>query len=91
MVGDPIDVEGYHIIFNDYKFKSTSSAVRCLELLFKLFHSLNLEYPAESKHIWHFIQEMVFQMPASSKNSSTACVMADINFHLKNISYKTNV
>ncbi|CAH1183900.1 unnamed protein product [Phaedon cochleariae] len=33
-----------HIVFNENKYKCISS-IRCLELLFKIFHALNLEYP----------------------------------------------
>ncbi|XP_045469071.1 uncharacterized protein LOC123676860 [Harmonia axyridis] len=71
----------YVISINGNRFKC-ESCVRTIELLFKAIHALNLEYAAESKHIWQFIEEMLFQMPVLGKTSSTSAVIGDIKLHL---------
>ncbi|KAJ8910661.1 hypothetical protein NQ315_016039, partial [Exocentrus adspersus] len=60
----------YLIIYNDIRYKCVS-CIRTIELLFKAIHPLNLEYSSESKHIWHFIEELIFDMQVSGKNTST--------------------
>ncbi|KAK9694702.1 hypothetical protein QE152_g33350 [Popillia japonica] len=83
-VGNINNIESFYVIINDNKYPC-NSAIRCLELLYKSIHALNLEYSIESKHVWLFIQEIVYQMPATSKSSSTACVIGDIKFQLQEI------
>ncbi|XP_031329003.1 uncharacterized protein LOC116160029 isoform X1 [Photinus pyralis] len=80
-VGD-VGQESYYVYNQNIKYKLESS-IRCLELLYKLFHALNLNYPAESKSIWQFIEEVVYGMPVTGKTSSAASAIADINYHLK--------
>ncbi|KAF5270819.1 hypothetical protein FQR65_LT17794 [Abscondita terminalis] len=76
----------YYIHLNGITYEcEPSTSIRCLELLYKIYHALNLEYQLESKHIWLFIQELVFKTPATSKSSSTACAIADIKYHLDKI------
>ncbi|XP_031350570.1 uncharacterized protein LOC116176215 isoform X3 [Photinus pyralis] len=55
----------YIVVVNDVVYKVDSS-IRALELLFKLYHALDVEYPAESEHIWLFIQEIVFNIKSRS-------------------------
>lgn len=81
IVGHIGESVGYYIIVDDVRYK-VENIVRCLELLFKLFHAWDIEYPPESENIWIFLQEMAFKMKSCKKNPSTATVMADINFHL---------
>lgn len=59
------------------------TAIRCFELLYKIYHALNLEYPIECKHIWLFLQEMVFCTSATSKCSTTAAAISDIKYHME--------
>ncbi|CAH0556701.1 unnamed protein product [Brassicogethes aeneus] len=69
-------------IFINNVFYNCKSSLRCLELLYKAFFALNLQYPPECKHIWHLIQELVFKTK-SPKASTTACVISDILSHIK--------
>lgn len=71
----------FFIYFHERHYKCTS-AIRCLELLFKIFHGLNLEYLVESRHVWNFIQELVFKIPNKSKNSASSSVVADVSSHM---------
>ncbi|KAB0803170.1 hypothetical protein PPYR_00140 [Photinus pyralis] len=73
-----IEEKQFCIVLYGKKFVVNSS-IRVLELLYKVIHALNLEYPIECKHIWLFIQEIVFKTVTTSKHSSTACVIADIS------------
>ncbi|VEN53849.1 unnamed protein product [Callosobruchus maculatus] len=79
------DIDNYYIVISKDIVYKCDTSIWCLELLFKLFHALNLEYPPECKNLWVSIQELVFDMPAGSgKNSSTAVVISDIGYHLHN-------
>lgn len=81
-VGPLFDIEFYLIYVDEkitYKF---DSAVRTLEILYKIFHALDLEYALESKHVWLMVQEVIFEMKATSKSSSSATVIADIKYQI---------
>ncbi|KAB0790730.1 hypothetical protein PPYR_01501 [Photinus pyralis] len=85
IVGDDCqDVRAFYVFINGNKY-TCESGIRCLELLYKSFHALNLEYPSESKHVWYFVQELVFKTSVSNKVGSTSSVISDINFHLNNL------
>ncbi|CAG9814689.1 unnamed protein product [Phaedon cochleariae] len=81
VTGEFRNLQYYIIIDNEIRYK-LNSCIRALELVFKLFHSLDVEYPSESEHIWLFIGEMIFNMCPSKKNSCTASVVADIKYQL---------
>lgn len=61
IVGVGSESVGHYIIVDNIKYK-VENILRCLELLFKLFHAWNIEYLPESENIWIFIQEMAFKM-----------------------------
>ncbi|KAL1487908.1 hypothetical protein ABEB36_015293 [Hypothenemus hampei] len=70
----------YLIIVNDVQYR-VDTGIRCLELLFKLFHGIDLDYPSESEHIWLFIEQTVFKMTPKNMSPVTSSVIADINYH----------
>lgn len=61
----------YIIVVNETQYV-IESVVRALELLYKLFHDLDVEYPAESEPIWLSIQELVFKLKPVKSCSSAA-------------------
>lgn len=73
--------ETFYIIIDDVKYKLTSS-IRTLELLFKFFHALDVEYPCENESVWLFIEEMVFKFKSVKKSPSTMAVISDLSYHL---------
>ncbi|XP_044764419.1 uncharacterized protein LOC123320983 [Coccinella septempunctata] len=70
----------FFIYFYGMQYKLDSS-LRSLELLYKIYHSLNLEYPAESKHVWQVIQDAIFKMPISGKSSNVVTFLNDLKVH----------
>lgn len=48
-----------------YKFNSIIAAV---DICFKLFYVLNLEYPLKSHNAWMFFERNVYKMKTSSSN-----------------------
>ncbi|KAB0790572.1 hypothetical protein PPYR_15022 [Photinus pyralis] len=72
----------YYIVLNEVQYKVDGGPVRCLELLYKIYHGMNLEYPVESKQVWEFLQEMVFKTKLTTKSSGTSSVITDITYHL---------
>lgn len=80
--GEPSNPE-YLITVNDIHYE-VKTGIRALELLFKLFHSVDIDYPAESEHVWLFIEKVVFKMKPKKVSLSASSVVADITFHLLN-------
>ncbi|XP_044754538.1 uncharacterized protein LOC123314457 [Coccinella septempunctata] len=70
-----------HCYGKKYKI-DVQNCTRCIELLYKLYQTLNLEYPPEGKSVWNLVQELVFDTPCKEKNSSTSSVLSDIKHHL---------
>lgn len=70
----------YIIVVNETQYV-IESGVRALELLYKLFHALDVEYPAESEPLWLSIQELVFKLKPVKSCSSAATLISDILFH----------
>lgn len=71
----------YYIIVEDVIYKCDTSA-RLLELLYKVFHALDIEYPLECEHIWMFIQEIIFLTKTTKKCPCASTFMADIKYHI---------
>lgn len=38
------------------------SVLSCVDVCFKLFHSLQVKYPSESQHLWYFLQKFVYNI-----------------------------
>jgi len=55
---DPI--HAYTIIDNTQYLLETP--IKAIDVCFKAFHSLNLEYPVESNQVWCFIEQYFFGM-----------------------------
>lgn len=74
--------EVFYILVNDVKYK-VDTAIRCFELIFKLFHALDIEYPTESEHVWLFVQGVFFHLKTAKKCPSETAVEVDIKSHLQ--------
>ncbi|KAJ8930691.1 hypothetical protein NQ314_016488, partial [Rhamnusium bicolor] len=81
IVGD-LSHPTYMIVVDEGQYK-VDTGIRALELLFKLFHGLDIEYPPESEHIWLFIEELVFKLKPRKTSPSTSTVLADILYHMQ--------
>lgn len=54
-------VRDFYVIINNHFFK-LESALKALDVCFKSFFSLNLNYPTESTQVWYFIQKYFFEI-----------------------------
>lgn len=68
----------HEIIFN---FVNIFEAIDCC---FKLFWSLNLKYPEESKHCWLFIQKIIYKI--KSVNDFTSAGVSSLIKEIENAS-----
>lgn len=75
---------GFYIAVSDITLYKVNSSIRALELLFKLFHGLDIEYPTESEAIWLFVAELVFEMKPQKTNPSANAIISDIKYHMNN-------
>ncbi|XP_017475753.1 PREDICTED: uncharacterized protein LOC108366005 [Rhagoletis zephyria] len=57
-------LESYYIVFDNILYK-VPTFVRALDILFKLFHVLNFEYPIEAKYLFDFIEKYFFKFECS--------------------------
>lgn len=67
IVGETLDeiFESYVLIEDVlYKFKTIFEAV---DMCFKIIHGLKLRYPDQSKHIWIFLQKVIFNIETSEQ------------------------
>jgi len=64
-----------------YKF---NNIVRAVDICFKIFQVLNLNYPHQSELVWTFIQKFIFQIDLNSdvQCSSLASLISDLKKNL---------
>lgn len=51
-----------------YKFKTIFKAV---DICFKIIHGLKMRYPDQSKHVWIFLQKVIFNIETSEQEYIT--------------------
>lgn len=59
--------------------KYTQKAISGFETLFKSYLALKVEYPDETKHIWQFIQNEVYEIDTGEKDKQLASVRTFID------------
>lgn len=82
VVGSGDKPDAFFILVDDTSYK-VDTTIRSLELVFKLFHALDIEYPIECESVWLFIQDLIFKMKTTKKCSSSAAIITDIMYHLQ--------
>lgn len=55
------NITDFYVIINNHFFK-LESALKAVDICFKSFFSLNLNYPKESAQVWYFIQKFFFEI-----------------------------
>lgn len=68
IVGNSNDTIGYYTVINDIYYK-LETPIKALDICFKSFHSLNLQYPQEAEQIWWFIQDYFFKITDKSEKN----------------------
>lgn len=81
VVGDGLDPVHTYTIINDTQYL-LETPIKGLDVCFKAFHSLNLEYPVESNQVWCFIEHYFFNIvnPVKGKQFlSIQTLVKDLN------------
>lgn len=55
-----------------------SNALEAFQSLFYYFHSLHIVYPIQSKHVWHLIEHLIFNITDSKLTPSASGILANI-------------
>jgi len=50
----------YYTIIDDVHFQ-LETLLKAIDLCFKLFHVLNLEYSPQAQQVWHFFEHYFFR------------------------------
>lgn len=74
-----IPIESYTVINNTYYKLETP--LKALDVCFKSYYSLHLQYPIEVQHVWTFIQQYFFEIhDKNDKNfPSVKTLINDLN------------
>lgn len=68
-VGPHISVPTSFVISIDKHAFKVANALQAIDVTFKLFHVLDIEYPPASCHIWHLLQWGLYKMTTSKDKS----------------------
>ncbi|XP_065359760.1 uncharacterized protein LOC135953710 [Calliphora vicina] len=55
------DIKGFYVYFNSNLLK-LNSFIECLDICFKIFHTLSLKYPEACEQPWQFIQKFFYDI-----------------------------
>lgn len=67
-----------YVIFDNIFYKS-STFIHAIDTIFKLYFVLNIKYPFESIHVWHFIESFFYELESSDKSSEVLSLILQIN------------
>lgn len=62
---DLASLVNFYVLFDGILYK-VSTFLKALDTIFKLYHVLNFEYPAEAKNLYNFIQSYFFDIECLS-------------------------
>lgn len=79
ILGELTKPESIFVYIDEVKYQMFS-VVAALDICFKAFHVLNLEYPHESSSVWQFIQTYFYQIKHKKDKLSPAVtqIIADL-------------
>lgn len=58
---DSVDVHSFYVAIN-HNFLKLETALKAVDVCFKTFFSLDMNYPLESDQIWQFIQKYFYSV-----------------------------
>lgn len=61
IIGETLREYEVLLSINNFIYKP-GNLLKTLDVIFKIFHVLQLKYPAECEHVWNFIQKTVYNM-----------------------------
>ncbi|CAH0547975.1 unnamed protein product [Brassicogethes aeneus] len=80
IIGESLsNIEGCYVCFNDIRYR-VDTPLKAVDLCFKVYHTLNAEYPKECDSVWMFIQTYIYEIKTEydRKYVATSSLMADI-------------
>jgi len=64
-------VAASYVIINKFVY-SVETPLKAVDICFKTFFALNLNYPKESNHIWQFIQQFLYEITTKTDKNYQA-------------------
>ncbi|CAH1102910.1 unnamed protein product [Psylliodes chrysocephalus] len=77
ILGELNNITRIFVCIDEVKYPC-DSILRALEVLFKTFHAFDVRYPAESEHVWTFLEEILYNLKTSKRNSAASALVADL-------------
>lgn len=79
LVGELHQVKYFYVYFNNIKYEAPTF-IKCLDICFKCFMVLNFEYPPETRLIWLFIQNYIYDINLKNdpKNAGVCTLISEI-------------
>jgi len=80
VVGPSLDKIVSFFVAVDTTLYNVKSVFEAIDACFKIFHALNVTYPAASQHIWLLIQRELYQFTTKSDKCPSYTYIRDHNF-----------
>ena len=61
VIGEEEHPERFLVVIDDF-FYEVESPLKAIDIVFKSFHALNLDYPPEAEQLWLFLQTKVYRI-----------------------------
>jgi len=72
VVGENLEsIEDSYVVINERMYR-VESPLRAVDVTFKVFHSLHLQYPQQSEVLWMLLQKLVYGLNTAWDRKSTA-------------------
>jgi len=71
------EINGFYVCIDKVLYQ-VSTALKAVDLCFKIFHVFNVNYPSESEHIWYIVQLCLYKF-STKYDKEISYVMPIIN------------
>ena len=68
-----VKLQYFYVHYDGILYKFTSF-LKCLDIVFKLFHVMNFEYPVEGKNVYNFIEHFFYKFK-TDKNANVTGIL----------------
>ncbi|KAL0120463.1 hypothetical protein PUN28_008289 [Cardiocondyla obscurior] len=72
-----LDLNGFYVCIDKVLYQ-VSTALEAINICFKIFHVFNVQYPAETEHLWYVLQVCLFKF-STKYDKQISYVMPVIN------------
>lgn len=77
-----------HVVLDKNIIYNVDTPINAIDITFKLFFSLKLEFPIACKHIWSFLQKYVYDM--KEKSMVAQKLISELIVKLNQLNYVEN-